>query len=107
MKEDEDEDIIEDFVAADIDDEGFWIMKSGHKVDLRNVQLHLPDGRGHEWVIGVMLSPEGYYDSCPKCKEELNSGIIVMLENYHYLIVRCCDRLFLYENQKLEVKKWM
>ena len=101
------DDVIENFFARDIDDDGFWILDNGHKIDLRNVQLHLPNGRGHEWVIGVSLYPEGYYDECPLCEEKLTAGLIIMLENYHYLIVRCCDRLFLYENQKLEVRKWI
>ena len=104
---DTEDDVIENFIASDIDDEGFWNLKSGHRIDLRNVQLHLPDERGHEWVIGVALSPAGYYEECPLCHENLISGLIILLENHHYLIVRCCDRLFLYENQKLEVKKWI
>tara|TARA_R110002012_G_scaffold194939_2_gene363171 strand:- start:2270 stop:2602 length:333 start_codon:yes stop_codon:yes gene_type:complete len=97
----------QNFRASDIDSEGLWHLPSGHKVDLRNVQLQLPDGRGHEWVIGIVLTPKGYYDSCPICKENLTEGLLILLENHHYLVVRCCDKLLLYENQKLEVKKWI
>tara|TARA_R100000152_G_C6778179_1_gene208655 strand:+ start:2148 stop:2483 length:336 start_codon:yes stop_codon:yes gene_type:complete len=106
-KESEDERVIDNFKASDIDDNGFWILPNDHKVDLRNVQLHLPNGRGHEWVIGVVLSPKGYYDECPLCHKQLTEGLLILLENHHYLIVRCCDKLFLYENQKLEVNEWI
>jgi len=85
--------------------DGYWVLPDGHKCDLRHVQLELPDGRGKEWVVGVALSAEGVYDVCPECKTRMNESMILIMENYHYLVARCCDKLLLYENQKLNVRK--
>lgn len=109
FKKIDDDDFIDDLSASAIDDEGIWhLSESGHSIDLRHVQLHLPDGKGHESVIGVILSPEGYYYRCPLCKEKLHEeGLIILLENHHYLVVRCCDKLLLYENNKLNLEAWI
>jgi hypothetical protein len=86
--------------------DGMWILPDGHKCDLRHVQLQLPDGRGEEWVLGVILSSEGIYEVCPECGHDLKRGMVLIMESHHYLVVRCCDKLLLYENQKINLNIW-
>jgi len=102
------EDILnEDLSPTQIDDDGWWHLSDGHMIDLRHVQLHLPDGKGDEQVQAVILDPSGYYEVCPLCEISLSKGIIIVMENYHYLIVRCCNKLFLYRNQKINIEAWI
>ena len=87
--------------------DGYWMLPDGHTCDLRHVQLQLPDGRGEEWVLGVILSAEGIYEVCPECEQELKEGMVLIMEKHHYLVVRCCDKLLLYQNQKINLDIWM
>lgn len=92
--------------ASDITPDGMWMLPDGHMCDLRHVQLQLPDGRGEEWVLGVVLSSDGIYEVCPECAGKLKEGMIILMEKHHYLVARCCDKLFLYENQRINLEIW-
>ena len=92
--------------ASDITPDGMWMLPDGHMCDLRHVQLQLPNGRGEEWVLGVILSSAGIYEVCPECTQKLKEGMIILMEKHHYLVARCCDKLFLYENQKINLEIW-
>ena len=97
-----------EFKAENIDKNGIWNLENGSTIDILNTTLSLPDGRGDEVVNGVILSTEGCYYKCPLCKEKLNGeGLVLILEKYHYLVARCCNKLFLYENEKLKLEDWV
>ena len=93
--------------ASSITADGMWELPDGHTCDLRHVQLQLPEGRGEEWVLGVILSSEGIYEVCPSCDADLEQGMVIIMEKHHYLVVRCCDKLLLYQNQKINLDIWM
>jgi|TARA_Y100000015_G_C2391304_1_gene90330 hypothetical protein len=107
MKEDKEKYRNAELKPSAITPDGMWVLPDGHKCDLRHVQLQLPDGRGEEWVLGVILSAEGIYEVCPECEQELKEGMVLIMENHHYLVVRCCDKLLLYQNQKINLDIWM
>tara|TARA_Y100000289_G_C3924229_1_gene152343 strand:- start:1557 stop:1730 length:174 start_codon:yes stop_codon:yes gene_type:complete len=56
MKEDKEKYRNAELKPSAITPDGMWVLPDGHKCDLRHVQLQLPDGRGEEWVLGVILS---------------------------------------------------
>tara|TARA_R110002020_G_scaffold172058_1_gene362207 strand:+ start:404 stop:715 length:312 start_codon:yes stop_codon:yes gene_type:complete len=100
--------IDEDLPVDDITPDGIWILKSGQTIDLRHVQLELPDGKGNEWVQAITTDPRGRYDVCPLCGGELDeNSTIVSLEKHHYLIVRCCKEWLLYENEEINKEEWI
>ena len=101
------DDIVENFLADDIDHEGYWHLNGGNKIDLLNVQLHLPDNLGHQWVMAKILTPEEFHKTCPLCQINLENGLIIVLETHYYLITRCCNRLFLYEAQDINKGAWI
>ena len=95
--------IDEELPVDNITPEGIWILESGQTIDLRHVQLELPDGKGDEWVQGVVTDARGIYDVCPLCDEELDeNSTIISLEKHHYLIVRCCKEWLLYKNKEMK-----
>ena len=109
LTEDVDKRVIDNFRASDIDEQGFWILPNGHKVDLINVELHLPNGRGHEMVLANICKLDAVlerHNNSTLCKTNLESGLIILLEKHHYLLTRCCNKLFLYENQKISMEAW-
>lgn len=100
--------IDEDIDVDDITLDGKWKLKNGQILDLRQVQLELPDGIGDEWIQLITTNPTGFYDVCPICDENMDEeSLIISLETHHYLIVRCCKEWILYENKKMKMDEWI
>ena len=106
--EDTEEDIVEQLEADKVDSDGMWRLQSGHLVDLRHVQLHLPDGLGHEKVHAVILGTNGYVDECSQCGAELEGtdSMLLIMDEHFYLVAKCCSTMILYKKHEV-IMKWM
>jgi len=93
--------------AENIDKDGMWHVDGG-KVDLRHVELHLPDGRGDEKVMAVVLSTEGYIRRCPECNKvpHEHDSLAIIMENWFYIVAKCCDTMLLYKKEEPKVIQW-
>lgn len=100
--------ISDDLRAEDIDKDGMWHLPSGHVVDLRHVHLQLPDGLGTDRVLMVRLSVEGMHDECPLCKADMTQtdSLILCMENYDYVVGKCCNAMMLYNKKTTDVTQW-
>jgi hypothetical protein len=94
--------------AMDIDMDGIWRPKEGERVfDLRDIKFshHMIDGQ--EKMTAYFNDPRGYYNLCPSCKKPTEEDdAIIVLENFHYLVMRHCDSLLLFRNKDLKKREW-
>ena len=92
--------------AMDISMDGIWRPKGGKRAfDLKHVKFshHMIDGQ--ERMVLFFNNPMGYYEICPSCKKLVEEDdAIIVLENFHYLVMRHCDTMLLYKNKDLERK---
>lgn len=105
-----DEKVTEDLKAENISKDGMWTLSNGHIVDLRNVQLRLPEGFGHESVTAVLCGTEGFLESCPMCRATLanTDSLFIIMEEHFYLVGKCCNTMMLYETDTTKVmKQWI
>lgn len=105
-----DGEVTESLQARNISKDGMWTLSNGHIVDLRNVQLRLPKGYGHESVSAVLCGTEGFIDICPMCKAALadTDSLFIIMEEHYYLVGKCCDTMMLYEIERtMEMKQWI
>tara|TARA_Y100001938_G_scaffold144988_1_gene220749 strand:+ start:2022 stop:2333 length:312 start_codon:yes stop_codon:yes gene_type:complete len=101
-------DIDEYIDVDDVTPNGIWILDSGQTIDLRHVQLELPDGIGKEWVQAIMTNAESVYDTCPSCDKTVGEdSTIINLETHHYLIARCCGTWILIKNEEVKQEEWI
>jgi len=105
-----DDTVTEDLKAENISKDGMWSLSNGHIVDLRNVQLRLPEGIGHESVSAVLCGTEGFLDQCPMCHATLagTDSLFIIMEEHFYLVGKCCNTMMLYEIETTqEMTKWI
>tara|TARA_R100001129_G_C5172978_1_gene205403 strand:+ start:64 stop:489 length:426 start_codon:yes stop_codon:yes gene_type:complete len=94
--------------ARDIDMDGVWRPNNGERVfDLRDIKFAHSMIDGKENMTAFFNDPRGYYDLCPCCNKAIQEDdAIIVLENYHYLVMRHCDRMMLYKNKDLKKREW-
>tara|TARA_A100001391_G_scaffold157220_1_gene115435 strand:- start:1700 stop:2038 length:339 start_codon:yes stop_codon:yes gene_type:complete len=94
--------------ARDIDMDGIWRPNNGERVfDLRDIKFTHSMIDGEENMTAFFNDPRGYYDLCPCCNKAIQEDdAIIVLENYHYLVMRHCDRMMLYKNKDLKKREW-
>ena len=94
--------------ARDITMDGIWKPKDGERTfDLKDVKFshHMIDGQ--ERMTAFFNDPRGYYNLCPQCKKPVEEGdAIIVLENFHYLVMRHCDTMLLFRNKDLKKREW-
>ena len=95
--------------AEDIGMDGIWRPNDGERFDLKFIKFTHSMIEGEEMMTAFFNDPRGYYDLCPSssCRKPINENdAIIVLENYHYLVLRHCNRMMLYKNKNLKKRDW-
>ena len=91
----------EKFRAKDITKDGKWIV-DGREVELTGIKLHLPGNRGKREVLMFFNDASAYHDRCMGCDGKTSSEqSIIAMEDYHYMVAHCCNKIWLFDNKDL------
>lgn len=99
----------ETLMAKDISSTGMWTLSNGNTVDLRHVNLQLPNGYGDEQVSAIVSGTDGGIEYCPNCERALDGkSLFIIMENHFYLVGKCCNTMMLYDiENKMDVNEWI
>ena len=96
-----------------VDEEGIWVGEEGFTCDIRDLLFTLPDDIRVEPSIPrkvmAVMDAKTYYDLCPHCRVHIpEKGMLLLLEDYHIYLARCCNRMVWVANggSKNTWKRW-
>ena len=91
----------EKFRAKDITKDGKWIIDD-RKVELAGIELHLPGNHGKREVLMFFNDASVYHNRCLSCNEKTSQEqSIIAMEDYHYMVAHCCNKIRLFDNKEL------
>ena len=91
----------EKFRAKDITKDGKWIIDD-RKVELAGIKLHLPGNYGKREVLMFFNDASVYHKRCFSCNEKTShEQSIIVMEDYHYMVAHCCNKIQLFDNKEL------
>ena len=91
-------------VAPDeVDSEGFWRSKEDpFSCDIRHLTFPVPEEVGEDYQsqsVLAVLPAKNIYRRCPNCKEGIGGNdLILVLEEFHIYVGKCCGRMVWLEN---------